>query len=136
MDSILNSVKKKVSAGEEYDYFDDELIDYINSAFFTLNQLGVGPEEPFTIEDEYDTWDEFLPFGDIELVRPYICLRVRLLFDPPTSSYLVESINEQIAMYEFRMMVEAEKDKLPEYDMSTIYTTDSSDGEDGDCSCQ
>lgn len=124
MDSILQSVKKKLGIMPDYRHFDEEIIMDINSAFFILNQLGVGPDEPFTIEDETSEWDDFMESGKIELVKSYVPLRVRLLFDPPTTAYLEESINKQISEFEFRMQCEAEKVHLPEPDMGEIYVED------------
>lgn len=122
MDSILLSVKKKLGIMPDYHHFDDEIIMDINSAFFVLNTLGVGPKEPFKIEDESAVWTDFMEDKKVELVKSYIPLRVRLLFDPPTTSYLADSINKQISEFEFRMQVVCEKDHLPEPDMSDIYT--------------
>ena len=124
LDSILLSVKKKLGILPDYHHFDDEIIMDINSAFFILNTLGIGPKEPFTIQDESAVWSDFVTSGKIELVKSYIPLRVRLLFDPPTSSYLADSINKQISEFEFRMQVDCEKELLPEYDMSGIYDTE------------
>ena len=83
MDSILTSVKKKLGIQEDYTHFDEDIIMDINSTFLILNQLGVGPEEPFTIEDDVAEWSDFIDNGKIDLVRSYVYLRVRLLFDPP-----------------------------------------------------
>lgn len=124
MDSILQSVKKKLGILPDYRHFDEEIIMDINSAFFILNQLGVGPDEPFTIEDETSEWDDFMETGKIELVKSYIPLRVRLLFDPPTTAYLEDSINKQISEFEFRMQCEAEKLRLPDPDMGDVYVED------------
>ena len=122
MDSILESVKKTLGILDDYEHFDPEIIQAINTAFFTLNQLGIGPDEPFTISDNYAVWTDFLPEGKIEAVKSYIPLQVKLLFDPPTNSFLVESITKEMEKFEFRMLVEAERDHLPEYDMSGVYT--------------
>lgn len=121
MESILQSVKKKLGIMPEYEHFDDDIITDINSAFSILNQLGVGPDEPFTISGSDEVWTDFIEDGRIELVKSYIPLRVRLLFDPPTNSFLVDSINKQIAEFEFRMNVDAEKDLLYPSDMTGIY---------------
>ena len=120
-ESILTSVKKMLGIQEDYEHFDDDIIMHINSTFLILNQLGVGPEEPFTVQDKTDAWDDFVPEGQIELVKSYTYMRVRLLFDPPTSGFLLDSINKQIAEFEFRMNVQAEKDKLYPADMSGIF---------------
>lgn len=121
MNSILTSVKSHLGIQEEYTHFDNDIIMDINSAFLILNQLGIGPETPFTIEDKTAEWSDFIADGKIDMVRPYVVLRVKLLFDPPASSHLVESINKQISEFEFRMSVEAEKDYLPEVSMDGIY---------------
>ena len=120
-ESILTSVKKMLGIQEDYEHFDDDIIMHINSTFLILNQLGVGPEEPFIVQDKMDAWDDFVPEGQIELVKSYTYMRVRLLFDPPTSGFLLDSINKQIAEFEFRMNVQAEKDKLYPADMSGIF---------------
>ena len=125
MDSILESVKKKLGIQPEYTHFDDgDIIDHINTAFFTLNQLGVGPDKPFAITDKKDRWDDFIDDiddGQMEAVKSYIAIQVRILFDPPSSSYVLEELKEKAKEYEFRLSVEAEKDKLYEYDMGGIY---------------
>lgn len=121
MDSILNSIKKKLGIQEDYTHFDEDIIMDINSVFMILNQLGVGPDEPFTIEDEYSTWDEFIDDTRIEAVKSYMYMRVRLMFDPPTSGFLVDSLNKQIAELEWRMNVQAETPKLYPVDMGGIF---------------
>ena len=121
MDSILTSVKKMLGIQEDYEHFDPEIIMHINSAFMILNQLGVGPEEPFVVENKMDSWDDVVPEGQIELVKTYVYMRVRLMFDPPTSSFLLDSLNKQIQEYEWRMNVQAEKDKLYPVDMGGIF---------------
>ena len=111
MDSILNSVKKLLGITEDYKHFDSDLIMHINSAFFILNQLGVGPDEPFTIEDKNDTWDDFVTNKDTEAIKSYIALRVRLLFDPPSHGSLMSAIQEQIKEYEWRLNVQVDPGK-------------------------
>ena len=124
MDSILTSVKKMLGIQEDYEHFDPEIIMYINSAFMILNQLGVGPEEPFVIENKMDYWDDFIEPEKIELVKTYVYMRVRLMFDPPASGFLVDSLNKQIQEYEWRMNVQAEKDKLYPADMAGIFVSE------------
>lgn len=120
--SILESVKAQIGIlDDSYDVFDPSIVMAINSAFLMLNQLGVGPDDPFSITDNSTTWDEFIEGGSIELVKSYVGLRTRLLFDPPTNSALIEAINSQLQMFEFRLLVEAEKSKLYPADMSGIY---------------
>lgn len=106
MDSILTSVKKMLGISEDYTAFDPDIVMHINSVFTVLNQLGVGPENPFSIEDSGSTWGDFLDEPNkLSLVKSYIYLKVRLLFDPPQSSAAIDSINKQIAEFEWRLNV-------------------------------
>lgn len=108
-DSILTSIKKLLGITEDYESFDQDIIMHINSVFMILNQLGVGPEKSFSINDKSTTWKEFIPEGqNLESVKSYIYLKVRLLFDPPTSSSVVESINRMISEFEWRLNAAAE----------------------------
>lgn len=109
MDSILETIKKQLGILNDYKHFDQDIIVAINTAFFILNQIGVGPDEVFKIESNDETWDEFLTDNDIEIIKSYIYLRVRLLFDPPTNSYLIENINKQLSEFEFRMLVDGNR---------------------------
>lgn len=103
IDSILTSVKKMLGIEESYTHFDPDIIMHINSVFFTLNQLGVGPDDPFMIEDKTAEWSDFVNSGNIEAVKSYIFLKVRMLFDPPQSGTHINAINEQIKELECRM---------------------------------
>lgn len=108
-DSILTSVKKILGITEECTDFDPEIIMHINSVFMALTQLGVGPKEGFFIEDAQDYWDDFLDdIEQLEAVKTYVGLRVRLIFDPPSSSAAVESFNRTISELEWRLNVAAE----------------------------
>lgn len=112
MESILTSIKKLLGLTEEYEQFDPEIVMHINSVFMDLRQLGVGPEEGFFIEDETSVWTDFVSeIGKIEAVKSYMHLRVKLLFDPPANSSLIESMNRQIAQFEWRLNVAAESPK-------------------------
>lgn len=122
MDSILETVKNHNNVIDTF--FDAQLIDYINSAFFTLNQLGVGPDEVFSITDSSAVWEDFKVNGTLEMVRSYVSLYVKLLFDPPSNSYLVDNITKTLREQEFRLMVECEKTRAPEADMTGIYYDD------------
>lgn len=109
MESILISIKKMLGITKEYDHFDNDLIMHINSVFMILTQLGVGPSSGFTITGEYETWDTFLPEGqNLEAVKSYMYMKVRLLFDPPSSSIVMECMNRMISELEWRLKVEAE----------------------------
>lgn len=106
MESILTSVKKMLGIDEAYTHFDADLIMHINTVFSILNQLGVGPSEGYMIDDANDIWSDFLPEGyKLEMVKSYVYLKVRLLFDPPTSSSVMEAVNRQISELEFRINV-------------------------------
>ena len=108
MRSILNSVKKRLGISEEYEHFDDDIIMDINSVFAILNQLGVGPSDGFSIENQDAEWSDFLGVNQkkLELVKSYVYLKVKLLFDPPQSSFVLESINRQISEFEWRILEE------------------------------
>lgn len=108
--SILLSVKKMLGPSADYDIFDPELIIYINSVFGTLHQLGVGPEEKFVITGDSELWSDFTTEGEeIEEVKSYMYLRVRLLFDPPSSSFVLSSFKEQLKELEWRLQCKAEE---------------------------
>jgi hypothetical protein len=105
--SILNSVKKILGLQSTDTPFDEMVLTHINTAFSTLYQLGVGPSGGFAIEDDTLTWDDFIT-GDISIVnacKTYIYLRVRLLFDPPPTSFALASMKEQLTEYEWRISV-------------------------------
>lgn len=110
IDSILTSVKKNLNIAEDVTAFDPDIILHINSTFAKLNQMGVGPEETFMIEDASEEWDEFSTNLDINMVRSYMYLEVRMLFDPPTASVLT-SLEKKIAEYEWRLNV-ADDDRI------------------------
>lgn len=104
MDSILTSIKKLLGISEEYTHFDPDLIMHINSVFMILNQMGVGPSRPLTIEDELTTWTEFIQDKDyLEGIKTLVAMRVRLIFDPPQSSAHIEAIKNTIAELEWRL---------------------------------
>jgi hypothetical protein len=113
MESILTSTKKLAGLTKEYDYFDPDIIMYINNVFLSLKQLGVGPSEGFIITDENDTWIDFIPDNNIlrEATRAYMGSKVRLQFDPPTNSTLLKALQDNIKEYEFRLNLEAESSK-------------------------
>ena len=111
MESILTSIKKLLGIEEQYTHFDDDIIMHINTTFLDLNQLGVGPKEGFKIEDKTTDWSEFLPEADLlrmEAVKTYMYLKVKLVFDPPTSSAVMESFKSTADKLEWRLNVQAE----------------------------
>ena len=103
-ESILKSTKKILGLDEGYTAFDLDVITHINAAFSILNQLGVGPVEGFMISDEVTVWGDYdVPDNQLHLVKTYVFLKVRLLFDPPATSYLIEATTNQIKEYEWRL---------------------------------
>ena len=106
MESILNSIKKLLGIAEDYDHFDSDIIMHINSVFATLTQLGVGPEDGFSIDDESAKWEDFLPEERmLHSVKSYMFMKVKLMFDPPLSSAVIEYTKEQIKELEWRLQV-------------------------------
>lgn len=114
MGSILTEIKKLLNVQEDDTSFDTDIIIHINSAFFVLNQLGVGPKVPFTISDASSVWEDFIPDTDknFAAVKTYIYLKVRLVFDSSSmSSYVLTSTQNQINEYEWRFREQAEYDE-------------------------
>ena len=113
MDSILTSIKKLLGITEGYEYFDVDIIIHINSVFSILSQLGVGPPEGFSIKDKDAVWSDFLPESPLlEFVKSYTGIKVKMLFDPPLTSSVIESNNRILSELEWRIMEGAEY--LPE----------------------
>ena len=109
MESILTSIKKLLGITEEYNHFDADLIMHINSVFAILTQMGVGPSEGFRIEDDEAEWTDFIEDNAmIESVKSYIYMKVRLMFDPPTVSSVLESMNRMVNEFEWRLNVAAD----------------------------
>lgn len=105
-ESILTSIKKLLGLTKDDTGFDDDIKMHINSTFSTLTQLGIGPKEGYSIESDTETWGDYIKDEkDKQMVVSYIYLKVRLLFDPPQNSVLVQSIKDQISEYEFRLSV-------------------------------
>ena len=102
--SILTSIKKMLGVAEDYTEFDEDIITHINSVFLNLTQLGVGPEEGFMIEDDTAAWEDFIDDSiQLQAVKTYMYLKVKLLFDPPLSSSVTESFTRMIAELEWRL---------------------------------
>jgi hypothetical protein len=110
--SILTSVKKALGLDESYEAFDPEILMHINSVFSTLNQIGVGPEAGFQIEDKDATWDDLLGSDPrLNNVKTWTYSKVRLIFDPPTTSFAIAAVQEVIKELEFRIYTLAEVEK-------------------------
>ena len=108
-ESILTSVKKVLGIPEYYEHFDQDILLHLNSVMSILHQLGVGPENGFVVEDDSTKWSDVFD-GDIDTnkmmdVKSYVCLRVRLLFDPPASSGAIDAIERQMREIEWRITV-------------------------------
>ena len=109
MESILTSIKKLLMLAEDDTSFDADIIMHINTVLSILNQLGVGPDTGFTITDKNATWEQLLGmYPSLEAVRSYVYLKVKMLFDPPTSSAVIESTNRVIGELEWRINATAE----------------------------
>lgn len=108
MDSILTSIKKLLGPNEDYTHFDPDIIMHINTAFFVLNQLGVGPEDPFVIEDASATWDDFMTKGDTEMVKTYVYEYVKRAFDPPSNSSHLAALKDDMKEMEWRLNVQVD----------------------------
>lgn len=112
--SILTSTKKILGIDESYTAFDWDVITHINAAFSILNQLGVGPEEGFFIDDASAEWSDFpVPMNSLNLIKTYVYLKVRILFDPPGTSFLLNAATDQIKEYEWRLNVFREVELPP-----------------------
>jgi hypothetical protein len=106
---ILNDIKKSLGISVDYDAFDSSIVPLINSNIMSLTQLGIGPEEGFVIsEDGDETWFDFIGDRiDIEAIKSYIYLNVKLVFDPPSSSFVINAIKDQIQEFVWRLNVQA-----------------------------
>lgn len=104
--SILNTVKKMLGITEDYTAFDTDIVIYINSTFSRLHQLGVGPKQVFQITGPTEVWSSFLNDDDrLAMVITYMYTKVKLVFDPPQSSFVLNSIQDQIKEYEWELNV-------------------------------
>jgi len=112
MDSILNDIKKLLGIPESNDHFDKDVILFINAAFATLFQLGVGPKEhAYKIESSANVWDEFIADEkNIENVKTYIYMNVRLAFDPPSTGPAMQSLKDLLKESEWRLNVACDKE--------------------------
>lgn len=110
-ESILTSIKKLLGITEEYTHFDTDLIIHINTVFMTLHQMGVGPTEGFKITDESDVWDDFVEEDDnMEAVKSYVYLKVKMIFDPPQGGAVAEAYKQSISELEWRLNFQHELD--------------------------
>ena len=104
IDSILTSTKKKLGPSADYDAFDHDILVSINSAFATLFDIGLGyNDKPIRITGEDEEWQDFIDDERLEWVKDYVYMKVKLAFDPPNNSFLIENYNKQIAELEWRI---------------------------------
>jgi len=110
MESILTSIKKLLGISETDTSFDTDITMDINTELAELTQIGVGPSEGFSIEDATAVWTDFIPnnIKKLEFVKSYVHLNVKLIFDPPSSSAVIEAINRKIDKLEWRIQVAAD----------------------------
>lgn len=108
-DSILTSIKKLLGITADYTVFDPDIVLHINSVFFILRQLGVGPESGYSITGATDRWSDYLSdISMLESVRTLVYLRVRVLFDPPQNGTLMQALKDNIAELEWRLNSEVD----------------------------
>lgn len=125
--SILTSTKKVLGIEENYTAFDVDILMHINSVFSTLHQLGIGPIEGFAVDDATAMWSHFLGTDPrFNSVKTYTFLKVRILFDPPGTSYLIESLRKQAEELEWRLNVTREGDDWAQ-PVDTTVTLDGGD---------
>jgi hypothetical protein len=119
--SILNDTKKSLGLEDEYTPFDPEITMHINSVLAILCQLGIGPVDGFAIEDADAEWDDFLAdVKPLNHVKTYMYLRVRYLFDPPSTSFALSAMNEQIKEFEWRINIYRETQLVPEEEIVEV----------------
>ena len=107
-ESILTSIKKLLGIADDYTEFDMDVIIHINTAFSILCQFGIGPLEGFAIADSTSTWADFLGDGTptkFEMVKSYVYLKVKTLFDPALTNAVAEAINKNLAELEWRISI-------------------------------
>lgn len=104
-DSILDTTKKLLGFESDYTAFDLDIITHINAVFFTLTQLGVGPSTGFLITDKEANWTDFTGTENLNAVKSYMFMRVRMMFDPPTTSFHLESLKKMAEEIEWRLLV-------------------------------
>lgn len=108
--SILNTVKKSCGLTDEYGVYDQDILVLINSAILELSQNGIGPADGFQVSDAVAVWEDFIgDFPNAGAVASYISIKVRILFDPPTSSFVLDAFKKQLDELIWRLNLEADK---------------------------
>lgn len=112
--SILKTIRTAVGIQTDFTGFDEELIVAINTALMSLSQLGIGPVGGFSISDDTSVWDDlFNGETNIEGAKSYILLKVKLEFDPPGTSFVLEAMTRQLEELSCRLMIEVDPDYVP-----------------------
>lgn len=107
--SILKTIKKLLGITEDDTAFDTDLIIHINTTLMVLHQLGVGPKEGYSIKNEKNKWSDFVDSDEnLEGIKSYIYMKVKLLFDPPSNSATIEALQSSIKEFEWRLNVGVE----------------------------
>lgn len=119
-DSILKTVKEILGVADDYTIFDLTIITHINGVFSILTQLGIGGDTLLYIEDESVNWADLFSDSDLNLIRSYVYLKVRMLFDPPTTSFLLDAMNKQISEFESRISTQREWNLDPNDPMAEV----------------
>lgn len=111
-DSILDTVKKMLGIPQDYTQFDTDVVIHINSVLSILTQLGIGPNEGYSIKDNTSLWSDYIPDGKaLSDIKTYVYLKVRLIFDPPSASSAVEAMNKLVSELEWRINVAADSEE-------------------------
>ena len=110
--SIFNTIKALLGPDADYDVFDQDIIVFINSALATLTQLGIGPDEGFRITGSNETWGDLLGDSkDLDSVKQYIYMKVKMAFDPPANSFVMTAYEEACKEFEWRLNVAVDPKK-------------------------
>ena len=105
-DSILMTIRKLVCGDPYADHFDTDLLVHINACFSISNQLGVGPENGFVVTDETQSWSSYVADNrTLNMVKTYVTLKVKKIFDPPLTSSVLEAMDKEISQLEWRLNV-------------------------------
>lgn len=109
---ILDSVKKWIGPSVDYDYFDSDILMHINTFFAVLAQCGIGPADGFTVT-ETSKWEDFYPEGGnvLAMAKEYVQLRTRLVFDPPSSSFVIDLLKKNAEEMEWRMYIQTDSER-------------------------
>ncbi len=112
-ESIFDSIKALLGPDASYDVFDQDILIHINTAISVLTQLGVGPATGFLVTGSDESWADFI--GDdktLQMVKTYIYMKVKMAFDPPVNSSVLNAYQEACKEYEWRLNVAVDPEKL------------------------